>query len=169
MNWLTVKVDDEKFIQWAERTENAFVYMINTMKDVAEVVRENTLPITPFETGRLGRSFKTFVLTDSSREKLIMVRMSALNPNTGYDYAWIQHENPYYNHFKPLKGKPQKSRRWHENLFMWGQEYTSGYDEAGTHKGDWHYLKEGIIESQEGAFQLIEEDYLSLFKRGNII
>ena len=161
MNWLTVKVDDEKFIQWAERTENAFVYMINTMKDVAEIVRENTLPLTPFETGRLGRSFKTFVLTDSSREKLIMVRMSALNPNTGYDYAWIQHENTSYKHPSPYN----KNYIHYNDLAL--NNLMAGIGRTNNPRD--HYLKEGIIESQEGAFQLIEEDYLSLFKRGNII
>ena len=164
MKWLTVGVDDEKFIQWAERTENAFVHMINTMKDVAEVVRENTIPLTPVETTRLGKSFKTFVLTDTAREKLIMVRMSALNPHTGYDYAWIQHENTEYEHPSKYASRGARDISLDNSLLY----YRTGVDLGATNNPRDHYLMEGVIQSEEGAFQLIEEDYLSLFMRGNI-
>ena len=155
-----VDVKDEEFIQWLHRTENAFVDMIDTMKDVAEVVRENTLPLTPFEYGFLGGSFKTFVLTDTAREKLIMVRMSALNRNTGYDYAWIQHENTSYQHPSPY------NKNYSHHLDLAVDNIMAGI--SGTNNPRDHYLKEGVIQSEEGAFQLIEEDYISLFTRGHI-
>lgn len=155
-----VDVKDEEFIQWLHRTENAFVKMIDTMKDVAEVVRENTLPLTPFEYGFLGGSFKTFVLTDTAREKLIMVRMSALNRNTGYDYAWIQHENTSYQHPSPY------NKNYSHHLDLAVDNIMAGI--SGTNNPRDHYLKEGVIQSEEGAFQLIEEDYISLFTRGHI-
>lgn len=155
-----VDVKDEEFIQWLHRTENAFVNMIDTMKDVAEVVRENTLPLTPFEYGFLGGSFKTFVLTDTAREKLIMVRMSALNRNTGYDYAWIQHENTSYQHPSPY------NKNYSHHLDLAVDNIIAGI--SGTNNPRDHYLKEGVIQSEEGAFQLIEEDYISLFTRGHI-
>lgn len=155
-----VDVKDEEFIQWLHRTENAFVNMIDTMKDVAEVVRENTLPLTPFEYGFLGGSFKTFVLTDTAREKLIMVRMSALNRNTGYDYAWIQHENTSYQHPSPY------NKNYSHHLDLAVDNIIAGI--SGTNNPRDHYLKDGVIQSEEGAFQLIEEDYISLFTRGHI-
>lgn len=130
-----VEVHDEEFQSWLKRTENAFVHMIETMMNVAEVIRENTVAITPVDTTRLGKSFKIITLTDNARMKVLEIQMSALNPHTGYDYAAIQHENPTYTHKPPTR--------------MW-------------------YLKEGILESQSGAFQIIEEDYLSLFNRGYI-
>ena len=155
-----VDVKDEEFIQWLHRTENAFVKMIDTMKDVAEVVRENTLPLTPFEYGFLGGSFKPFVLTDNAREKLIMVQMSALNQRTGYNYAWIQHENTMYEHPSPY------SKHYERYSDIAVGNIMAGI--GGTNNPRDHYLMKGVIQSEEGAFQLIEEDYISLFTRGHI-
>lgn len=154
----------DEFIQYLNRVEHGFVYMIETMKDVAEVVRENTLPKTPFETGRLGRSFKWTVVTDNSRMKVLQVQMSALNPNTGYDYAWIQHENSHYKHFKDL-GRESRGTLGDKIRKAHGWSGSSKYT---GHDATMWYLKFGIFESKEGAFQLIEDDYLSLFKRGFI-
>lgn len=155
-------VKDEEFIGWLHRTGNAFVDMIQTMKDVAKVVEENTVPITPFETGKLGRSFKRFVLTDNAKTKLIMIRMSALNPNTGYDYAWIQHENPNYTHSKRLGSESARHKRWGAHGYSYIPIFYT------NHQGRMFYLKEGIETSEEDALILIEEDYLSLFTRGSI-
>lgn len=161
MSLVTVKVKDEEFQAWLKRTRNAFVYMIQTMKNVARYVGENTLPLTPFETGELGRSFKWTVVTDNSRMKVLQIRMSALNENTGYDYAWIQHEETRYHH--PSKESREKHPTYNDIYF---NNYFAGLD--GTNNPQDHYLLEGIIQSKEGAFQIIEDDYLSLFTRGYI-
>lgn len=157
---LVVRVQDEEFQSWLKRTENAFVHMIKTMKLVAQVVKENTIPLTPFETGKLGRSFKWTVLADNSRMKILQVQMSALNEDTGYDYAWIQHENASYKHPSPY------SKHYDRFSDISVSNMVSGID--GTNNPSFWYLKKGINQSREGAFQLIEEDYLSLFTRGYI-
>lgn len=161
MSLVTVKVKDEEFQAWLKRTENAFIHMIETMKNVARYVRENTLPLTPFETGELGRSFKWTVVTDNSRMKVLQIRMSALNEDTGYDYAWIQHEETSYHHpsLESQKTHPSYGKIAVDNIL-------AGI--SGTNNPQDHYLLEGIMQSKEGAFQIIEDDYLSLFTRGYI-
>ena len=163
MSLVTVKVKDEEFQAWLKRTENAFVHMIETMKSVARYVGENTLPMTPFETGKLGRSFKWTVVTDNSRMKVLQIRMSALNEDTGYDYAWIQHENASYHH--PSLESQRTHPKFHEIqsslLAMDGSAWQTNHPRS-------HYLYYGIRDSMEGAFQIIEDDYLSLFTRGYI-
>lgn len=161
MSLVTVKVKDEEFQAWLKRTRNAFVYMIQTMKEVAMYVRQNTVPLTPFETGKLGRSFKWTVVTDNSRMKVLQISMSALNERTGYDYALIQHEETSYNHpsLESQKTHPQYLHITVNNI---------GAGISGTNNPQDHYLLEGIMQSKEGAFQIIEDDYLSLFTRGYI-
>ena len=164
----------DEFIQYLNQVEHGFVYMIQTMMDVAQVVKENTLPKTPFRTGKLGRSFKPIIVTDNSRMKVVEVRMSALNERTGYDYAMTQHRGyhraktkygyqyVYYHQTKdispPTHGtlgdKVYKAHGWSSDMI-----FHSGMDQ---------YLYWGILDSEEGAYQMIEEDYLSLFRGGYI-
>lgn len=151
----------DEFIQYLNKVEHGFIEMIETMRNVAKVVQENTLPLTPFEHGKLGRSFKTYVLADNSRMKIIQVRMSALNERTGYDYAWIQHENTSYHH--PSLESEKKHPAFGDIMRMNILSHIGG-----TNNPTDHYLFEGIRQSKDGAFQLIEEDYLSLFSGGHI-
>lgn len=160
MSLVKVEVRDEEFQEWLKRTKNAFVHMIETMKEVAQVVKENTIPLTPFEHGTLSRSFKWIVLTDNSRMKVLQVQMSALNPKTGYNYAWIQHENWRYHH-------PALESKYYEK-FDSIKQANFMRDLDSTNNPTYQYLKKGIIQSQESAFELIEDDYLSLFTRGYI-
>lgn len=125
---------EEEFEEYLRGIRNRFALMVNTMKDVAELIKANTLPRTPLETGRLGESFEYTVLKNIPRETIIQIRMSALNPNTGYDYAGIQHFNLRYSH---------------------------------AHGGAL-YLMRGIMASESMSYQIIEQDYLSLFGGGFI-
>lgn len=161
MSLVTVKVNDEEFQAWLKRTENAFVHMIQTMKEVAMYVRQNTVPLTPFEYGTLGGSFKWTVVTDNSRMKVLQISMSALNERTGYDYALIQHEETSYHHpsLESVKTHPTYSDIYSNNYFAGIGDTNNPQD---------HYLYYGIMDSKEGAFQIIEDDYLSLFTRGYI-
>lgn len=158
---MQVEVRDEEFKEWLKRTEDSFVHMIETMKDVANVIKENTLPLTPFDEGTLSRSFRTHILTDNSRMKVVQLQMSAINPKDGYNYAWIQHENIFYHH-PSLKNNVERPRYLDiavKNIIA----HTSG-----TNNPTDHFLKEGIEVSKDDAFIMLEEDYLSLFKRGYI-
>lgn len=88
----------EETIDYLKTVKGRFAWMMQTMLDVADYVHSEVLHYTPLETGRLGESFKTTVLADNSKMKLVQVQMSALNPRTGYDYAKIQHFNTAYYH-----------------------------------------------------------------------
>lgn len=153
----SIGVRDEEFLRWLETTKNNFLAMSETMKQVAEnIMKIVQNEYVPLETGRLSRSYKWTVLADNSRMHLLQIQMSALNPNTGYDYAWIQHDNIYYNHTQTDVG------------FYHYHQYTdtpSWSDGTGIviHKGTSFYLKKGIEDETEEAFELIEKDYLSLF------
>ena len=163
MSFITIEVEDEKFQSWLKRTKDGFRSMSETLKDVAQVVNENTLPITPFETGKLGRSFKWSVLENNSKFQIVQLRMSALNPRTGYDYAWIQHEADYGHYeISSYDGKAYKSNPHRKYI-----NDSDGWSII-AHKGQRYYLRDGVLHSQEDAFEMIEEDYLSLFIRGHI-
>lgn len=165
----------DEFIQYLNRVEHGFVYMIETMKDVARVIKENTIPLTPVDTTRLQKSFKWTVVTDNSRMKVLQIQMSALNPETGYDYAMTQHLGyrrtksgriVQYSH----NTEPDLGDSWLKVLDAHGYyPAEAGMLNVPTFYGiGSKYLYRGIRESEEGAFQLIEEDYLSLFQRGFI-
>lgn len=67
--------------------------------EILEIVNKHTEPKVPYETGRLRASVmrRNGMLVEGdylSQE----IEYSARNPKTGFDYALIQHENPYYTH-----------------------------------------------------------------------
>ena len=95
---ITFELHDEGFLDWIKGVEHSFISMAETMKQVAEMIRDETQLRTPVESGTLSKSYKWTVLADNSRMVVLQIRMSALNPRTGYDYAWIQHENTGYSH-----------------------------------------------------------------------
>ena len=99
MLWFEVTGIDEA-IDYFQTVKGKFALMMQTMIDVAEYVKSETLHYTPVDTGRLGESFRYTVLADNSKQKLVQVQMTALNPRTGYDYAMIQHFNLGYHHTK---------------------------------------------------------------------
>lgn len=164
MSFVVVEVHDEGFIDWLKSVKNAFVHMTETMIKVAEKVKEKTQKITPIDTGRLSRSFRWHILTDNSRMKVLEVQMTALNPKTGYDYAWIQHENMSYVHDVKSIGffnyNRERTKNRHTGKFE--NVYSEGISSEG-HYGQSHYLKWGILYTKHSAFEMIEKDYLSLF------
>lgn len=146
------EVRDEAFMDWMDGLRHSFNFMIETMINVAEQIKDETQFRTPVETGKLSRSFRWTIVTDNSRMKVLQIRMSALNERTGYDYAWIQHEK-YYKHEPKELG------------FV---NYSSSFDAWEHHHGEWHYLKNAIMDKKQSSFEMIERDYLSLFEYGGI-
>ena len=123
-------VDDLRTYLYTVR--GRYSVMLQAMIDVAKVVRAETLPRTPFKTGRLGESFKWQTLKYNRDFIEVEVSMSAVDPKSGFNYAWYQHEEDL-NHPSPRAGQ-----RW--------------------------YLAEGIKASKSMAYEIIETDYLSLFR-----
>ena len=86
------EVDTSSFIEYMDELHWRFLEMVQTMMDVAELVKANTLPLTPRETGRLGESFR-YVVWDANPDFIeVEVKMDAVDPRDGYRYAEYQHE-----------------------------------------------------------------------------
>lgn len=160
----SIGVRDEEFLSWLKTTKNNFLAMSETMKQVADNIGKRVQrDYVPIETGRLSRSYKWTVLADNSRMHLLQVQMSALNPDTGYDYAWIQHE-AFFNHDNTDIGFYHYTKK--TGLNETGYETTDlgvPYDLRVSHHGHRRYLYQGIFRESSEAFELIEKDYLSLF------
>ena len=67
--------------------------------EILEIVNRHTEPLVPLETGRLRASVMRpngmLIEGDFMSQE---IEYSARNPRTGYDYAFIQHENTRYHH-----------------------------------------------------------------------
>lgn len=163
-----VELHDEAFLDWLELVKDSFNYMTQTMIQVAKLIKEEVQWRTPLLTGKLSRSYRWTVVTDNSRMKVVQVQMSALNPKTGYDYAWIQHENIFYNHGFTELGF-YTYRRYSLDDEYTKMSSTSNYKTHESHHGQSHYLERSIVYSKWDAFEIIEKDYLSLFTEGYII
>ena len=174
MSFIVAEVHDELFQGWIKETENNFMLMIETMMKVAEEIKTKVqTEYSPVLTGKLSRSFRETIITDNSRMKVVEVKMSALNPRTGYDYAETQHRGyrhdshgwrVYYNHgWKDL------------GFFNYRKNWKGDYEKSVlnpvevTHHGGDKYLYWAIKDSQESAFEIIETDYLSMFMGGFIV
>lgn len=123
----------EEFRTWLYTVKGRYFIMLQAMIDVAKVVEANTLPLTPYETGRLGESFHWQTLTYNRNLIEVEVIMDAVDPKSGFIYAEYQH-NEDLNHPPPRAGQ-----KW--------------------------YLRDGIKASKSMAYEIIEQDYLSLFNR----
>ena len=166
----SIGVRDEEFLRWLETTKNNFLAMTETMINVAEKIRDRVQSETvPIDTGRLSRSYKWTILTDNSRMKVLQVQMSALNPETGYNYAYTQHlgyreskrgGRVYYNH-----GFTDVGFFNYRPSFFDDSEYEKNENLKVNHiqRGHSKYLYWGIVYEEQSAFELIEKDYLSLF------
>lgn len=169
---IRVGVRDEEFLSWLKITKNNFLAMTETMINVAEKIRDRVQTETvPIDTGRLSRSYKWTILTDNSRMKVLQVQMSALNPKTGFNYAYTQHLG--YRESK-------RGRVWYNhgsidvgffNYSIWDGEFekNNNFDVHHSQRGQSKYLYWAIVKEETSSFELIEKDYLSLFYGGHIV
>ena len=95
-----VKIKKTKFINDLRRTKEQIKKNVaSDSYEILEIVNKHTEPKVPLQTGRLRAS----VMRPNGMliEKDFMsqeIEYSARNPRTGYDYAFIQHENLSYRH-----------------------------------------------------------------------
>lgn len=88
----------EDFQTYLWTIKGRFSLMLQAMIDSAEVIKANTLPLTPFETGRLGESFGWMVMDYGHDFIEVEVKMDAVDPNSGFHYAQYQHDTFGLNH-----------------------------------------------------------------------
>lgn len=98
---ITIEVNAEEFIDKMETVRSRFPQMVNTMKKVALIIEQNTLPYVPLDTSDLEQSFE-FQYLESGYNIFLMVGYDAVDENNGYHYAQIQHEKDF-NH--PRRGE----------------------------------------------------------------
>lgn len=94
----------QRSVQRAKRDLQRFLKKMHIvpsqiLADEAVVLKAEIIAEVPYDTGRLERSVRVSVAKDKKRPGL-NASASARNPNTGYNYAGIQHENSDYKHTK---------------------------------------------------------------------
>ena len=102
MAWIEVNVDDSKFREWVSETRNRYKLMIQTMNNVAEIIRLATIPYVPLDTSDLEQSYDYQTL-DNYPYTYLMVGFDAVDEKSGFHYAQYQHDN-FFNH--PRRGIP---------------------------------------------------------------
>lgn len=173
---ITFELHDEAFLDWIKGAEMSFVHMADTMKQVAENLRDEVQLITPWRTGKLSRSYKWTVLADNSRMQLIEVKMSALNERTGFDYAFVQHRGWHttkdgYTAYYGMNRGGKETGFFNYSYSRLRGEYDKRYNwKVGDHwhHGESQFLYRAIVNYKPSAFEIIERDYLSLFEYGGI-
>lgn len=94
----------DEFRTWLYTVKGRYSLMLQAMIDTAEVIKAETLPLTPYKTGQLGESFQWTVLEYSRNFIEVEVKMDAVDPNNGFHYAEYQH-NKELVHPPPRAGQ----------------------------------------------------------------
>ena len=98
------RVDDSKFQEWVEEVRSNFHSMVETMKKVARVIELATVSYVPLDTSALEQSFD-YQVVDASPFILLSVGYDAVDEESGFHYAYYQHEAMDINH--PRRGIPK--------------------------------------------------------------
>ena len=110
------------------------------MIDIHHLIQANTNQLVPLDTGRLEESFHYTIVDNESFIELHSI-YSAVDPDSGFDYAYYQYLMPTESHYNRANRKGQ----------MRGEQY---------------YLLKGVQASEDMMWTMIEKDYLSLFNGG---
>ena len=103
----TFTVDTTGFEEWAYSMHHRFELMMQTMIDVHHLIQANTNQLVPLDTGRLEESFRY----DIVRSDEFFIEMhsiySAVDPDSGFDYAYYQYLLPTESHYNSRNRKGQ--------------------------------------------------------------
>lgn len=91
------EVKTDGYVKWAEETISSFHRMLETMKNVAEIIRLQTAPLVPLDTSALEQSFDYQVMEMSSFI-LLGVGFDAVDEKSNFHYAYYQHETVGLRH-----------------------------------------------------------------------
>lgn len=154
---LELVVNDEGFEEWLYSLHNHFLDMVQTMVDVFEVIKAtiNREGFVPLDTGRLERSFHYEMYENTQFIEMYTI-YSAVDPKSGYDYAFYQHELERGGSYSAYS---RADSFWHTSRANHHRHGTRGTD---------HYLFKGIDRAMsEGLmWTIIEQDYMELFNGG---
>ena len=82
----------EEFRDYLTSVERRIVGMLQTLRSVAELIRLETIPYVPLDTSALEQSFEHDEIYTGDRI-MMMVGYDAVDEDTGFHYAYYQHEN----------------------------------------------------------------------------
>ena len=133
-------VNIESYSEWVYKMHHRFQIMVQTMIDIHHLIQANTNQLVPLDTGRLEESFHYTIVDNESFIELHSI-YSAVDPDSGFDYAYYQYLMPTESHYNRANRKGQ----------MRGEQY---------------YLLKGVQASEDMMWTMIEKDYLSLFNGG---
>lgn len=102
MSEIFAEVHTEQFEEYLSDVWNRYKLMIQTMRNVAEIIRLATIPYVPLDTGALEQSYE-YQVVENSPFILLGVGFDAEDPESGFHYAEYQH-NTILNH--PKRGIP---------------------------------------------------------------
>ena len=133
-------VNTADFEEWVYQMHHRFQQMVQTMIDIHHLIEANTKQRVPLDTGRLEESFH-YTIYDN--EFLIEMHSiyTAVDPDSGFDYAYYQYMLPTEKHYNTANRKGQM-------------------------RGEQFYLLKGVQASESMMWTMIEQDYLSLFSGG---
>ena len=152
------KVDSEGFEEWLFSLHHRFLGMVQTMVDIHYLIQANTNQLVPLDTGRLEESFRyDIVRQDESFIEMHSI-YSATDPDSGFDYAYYQHE--LMRRGVGVYTAYSRDKNAYPNTLSRGNRHRHGI------RGTDHYLLKGIHASESMMWTIIEQDYLSLFYGG---
>ena len=96
---IELKANTEELIEWANDTTSKFRRMTETMKNVAEMIMLESIPLVPLDTSALEQSFQ-YKVVERSPFILLGVGFDAVDPKSGFHYAYYQHETVGLRHPK---------------------------------------------------------------------
>lgn len=136
---ITFEVDAEGFYSWADALVSPYKFrmLVRTMKNVAELIRLETIPLVPLDTSALEQSYE-YEVVNSSPFILLGVGFDAVDEDSGFHYARYQHDTPNLHH--PRRGEQfylKKGIRYAENeiLQMIESDYLSLFHEGVVMRG----------------------------------
>lgn len=133
-------VNTEAFEEWIYQMHHRFQLMVQTMVDIHHLIQANTNQRVPLDTGRLEESYR-YDITDNEQFIEIHNIYDAVDPDSGFHYAYYQYLLPTESHYRSANRKGQM-------------------------RGEQFYLLKGVQASENMMWTMIEQDYLSLFKGG---
>ena len=88
---ISFTVEIGEYVDWAEKTISSFHRMAETMKNVAEIIKLETIPLVPLETSALEQSYQ-YVVKKSSPFILLALGFDVEDEKSGFHYAQYQHD-----------------------------------------------------------------------------
>lgn len=90
------KVDVDPFVEYLHTVQSKFYNMLDTMKSVALLIEHETVPYVPLDTSALEQSFEHDEIYTGDMI-MMMVGYDAVDEDTGFHYAYYQHENKLHH------------------------------------------------------------------------